>query len=187
MRGLSLKGSVRAALGEELDNIRFGDKFSGQTEGSPRARDEAEGLEPCLGWAERVARLRGHQAVLGAVGKTRETLTQLGDHPSLFSQKSQSREGRGLRTRAPLAATGGGGETELLRVAGQGLGWPPGWPPGRCECWPPGLGGVSCAWPRLSPARPLVLPARKCWHGGQDGAGFRVVGSITAQETARPW
>lgn len=102
MRGLSLKGSVRAALGEELDSIHFGDKFSGQTEGSPRARDEAEGLEPCLGWAERAARLRGHQAVLGAVGKTRETLTQLGDHPTLFSQKSQSGEGSGLRTQASL-------------------------------------------------------------------------------------
>lgn len=123
MRGLSLKGSVRAALGEELDSIRFGDKFSRQTEGSPRARDEAEGLEPCLGWAERAARLRGHQAVLGAVGKTRETLTQLGDHPSLFSQKSQSREGRGLRTRAPLRRhrRGWRDRTAEGRRAGAGL------------------------------------------------------------------
>lgn len=91
MRGLSLKGSVRAALGEELDSIHFGDKFSQQTEGSQRARDEAEGLEPRLGWAERAARLRGRQAVLGAVGKTRETLMQLGDTPPplVFSEVTE--------------------------------------------------------------------------------------------------
>ena len=187
MRGLSLKGSVRAALGEELDSIRFGDKFSGQTEGSPRARDEAEGLEPCLGWAERAARLRGHQAVLRAVGKTRETLTQLGDHPTLFSQKSQSREGSGLRTQASLRRRRRGRRDRAAegRSAGAGRAAPAG-PPGRCECWPLGWGRQLCM-ARLSPARPLALPARKCWHGGQDGAGFRAVGSITAREAARPW
>ena len=34
MRVLSVKGSVRAGLGEELDSFCFGDKFSQQTEGS---------------------------------------------------------------------------------------------------------------------------------------------------------
>lgn len=142
-------------------------RVSGEAEGSAR-----------LSW-----RALSLVSVWGQPGRPSRSL----EAPPLVSQRSWSREGGGLRTRASLHCGRRGGEAELLRAAVQGPDGRPGWAPWCCECWPPRLGGVSCAWPRLSPARLLALPARKYWGGGQYRAEFRAVGSITAGETARAW